>query len=180
MKYFRNGLILAVVAVALLYSNSPHSADEIAVSIAIPLLIFNCTPFLLIGLAAVFRSFGASPQADLPLPTKSPAFVNLPPREKIKTFAIVSVVVAMFVAFFASIAIFLGTFLYGYFGIPWAIYPGRELALAIFAITILPFVGVSSFIAGMRYTGRLWNSVIALTIYLKTIGPFDYWPTLPA
>jgi hypothetical protein len=179
LKFARNGAILALVMGLILFWNSPHTADEISVAIAIPLIIFNCIPFLVRGLAATIAdSIPSSPQEPLPFKTEPTIDLNALPRQRRMQIAIIAgAVVFMIVCLFAGCAIFLASFSYSYFDVAWAVIPARRLAYIMFAITAIPVAGVLGFVAGMAYTGKILDSAIALVIYLRTIRPLAHWPT---
>lgn len=176
--FSRNGLVFALIVGMVLFWNSPHSADQISVTIAVPLIIFNCIPFVLPGLSAGVRLLlPESPQKALPLNTQPVELKTLSPKERISVLITIGTVVAMIVCFFAGGAIFAASFTYRYFGVAWAVTPAQHLAYLLFGVTALPLVAVLSFVAGMAYTGRVRDSATALWIYLKTIRPLTHWPT---
>jgi hypothetical protein len=169
---------LAFGVALILFYNSPHSADEISVAIAVPLIIFNCIPFALRGLSAALSTFlPESPQKSLPLKTGPVDFKALPREKRISVLVIAGIVIFMIICFFVGCAIFVASFTYPYFGVPWAVTPARHLSYIMFETTALPVVAVLSFVAGMAYTGKIFDSALALWIYLKTIRPLTHWPT---
>ena len=178
LKFTRNGLIFAFVAGLLLFWNSPHSADQISVAIAVPLIVFNCIPFVLLGVfAALSPLLPEPPQKSLPFTIEAVDFKNVPRKQRAYSLIARWVVVFMIICFFGGCAVFVASVTYPYFGVPWATAPARQLSSIMFGITALPVVAVLSFVAGMAYTGKLRDSAIALWIYLKTIRPFTHWPT---
>ena len=172
--FFRNGLIVAFVAVLIFFWNSPHSADEISVAIAVPLIIFNCIPFVLRGLSALLPE---PPPKALTLKIEPLDFKRLPRQKRNRALMTTGSVIFMIICFFAGCAIFVASFTYPYFGISWAVLPARYLSYVMFGFTALPVVAVLSFIAGMAYTGKLRDSSTALWIYLRMIRPLTHWPT---
>ena len=168
--FFRNGLIVAFVVALLLFWDSPHSADEISVSIAVPLIIFNLVPVILHSLSPFLPQ---PPQRQLP----AVDFVTLPPTRRRNALIALTTVVLMMIFFFGGCAIFLGSFTYPYLGVDWAIGPARHIAFWMFAISALPVVAFVSFIAGMIYSGKIRDNVTALWLYLKWIRPLSHWPT---
>jgi hypothetical protein len=172
LAFFRNGLIAAFVAAILLFWNSSHSAEQITVAIVVPLIIFNCIPFFLHALAPLLPQ---PPQRNLPLPAVEPK--ALPPNRRRNALLAIGIIVSMIICLFGGAAIFLASFTYDYFGIPWATNPARDLALLLVSLSILPIVAVASFIAGMVWTGKIRDSGLALWIYIKALRPLSHWPT---
>jgi hypothetical protein len=174
LVFFRNGLTIAFVAAVVLFWDSPHSADEIAVTIAVPLIIFNCIPFFLQSLATLLPQ---PPQNNLSLAeVQLKDFKTLPGESRRNAPAIVAII-SMIICFFGSGAIFLASFTYSYFGVSWAVTPARHLSYLLFALTSLPVVAVISFVAGMVYSGKIRNSALAALVYLKALQPLSHWPT---
>jgi hypothetical protein len=175
LVFFRNGLIVTFVAALVLFWNSPHSADEISVTIAVPLIIFNCIPFVLQALSPFLPQ---PPQKDLPLPpVRAVDFRTLPAGKRRNALLVIVAIVSMIICFFGGGAIFAASFTYKYLGVSWAVTPARQLSYLMFALTSLPVVAVISFIAGMVYTGKIRNSALAALIYLKALRPLSHWPT---
>src|SRR5689334_7521112 len=106
-KFFRNGLIVAGAAVCLFFWNSTHSADEISVAVALPLIIFNCIPFLIRGVASILQSLQEPSQRELPLSYESPDIHEFPKEKRDLALAVAYTVLGTILGFFASIAIFL-------------------------------------------------------------------------
>jgi hypothetical protein len=177
LKFARNGAILALIISLILFWNSPHTADEISITIAVPLIIFNCIPFLLKGLFATIADL-IPPSPQEPLPFKPTVDLKALPRKRRISIAIIAgSVVFMIVCFFGGCAIFLASFGYPYFDVAWAVQPARHLSYVLFALTAIPVVAVLAFVAGMAYTGKILDSATALVIYLRTIRPLAHWPT---
>jgi hypothetical protein len=174
LKFTRNGLIVSFLVGLVLFWNSSHSADEISVAIAIPLIIFNCIPFVLHSLSALLPE---PPQKPLPLKIEPVDFKNLPRHRRIRALMSAGIVIFMIICLFGGCAIFIASFTYPYFGVPWAVMPARYLSYVMFGFTALPVVAVLSFIAGMAYTGKVRDSATALWIYLRAIRPLTHWPT---
>jgi len=124
LNFIRNGAIVALVAALLFFWASPHSAEEISVTIALPLIIFNCIPFVLMGIAsAVSKWFPkASPQEPLPFRSRPPVDTkDLPLKHRLVGYATLGILIVMLSSFFAGIAILLASFAYPYFDVSWAV-----------------------------------------------------------
>jgi hypothetical protein len=180
LKFTRNGAIVGLVAALLFFWNSPHTAEEISVTIALPLIIFNCTPFVLTGIASVVSMWfpKVSPQKRLSFPDKPPVNIkDLPLKQRLAGYAILGTLIVMLMCFFAGIAIFLATFAYPHFYVPWAVTPARHLAYLLVGVSVFPIVAVMSFLAGLRYSGKFRDSAIFYWISARTTHPLSYWPT---
>jgi hypothetical protein len=174
VKFLRNGAIVAAIASILLFWNSPHQAGEIATAIVVPLVIFNCIPIFLLGiLDFVSRLRPNTVQKPLPLENQRTNTNALPLKYRMAAYGIVG----MFVGFFAGIAIFLASFTYSSFGIPWAEQPARHLSYLLLGVSALPIVVAISFFAGIYYQAKFRNSGMLQWLSVKARHPFTYWPT---
>lgn len=178
LTFIRDGAILAAVVAVVLFWHSSHSADEIAVTIAIPLIIFNCIPVLFVGVSETIKMWlPKSPQEELPLPVQPIDPRTLPPRQRLIVYAGLVILVVTIVSFFGSLAILAASFTYGYFSVSWAIAPARLIALVMLLVSIVPVVAILSFVAGIHYTGRLQMSISAVVTLLMDLHPLKYWPS---
>ena len=178
-KFVRNGAIVGLVAALLFFWNSRHTAEEISVAIALPLIIFNCIPVVLAGIANIFSRHFRKPVQQEPLPFPDKPTVNikdLPLKHRLLGYAVVGTLVVMLICFLAGIAIFLASIAYPYFGVSRAALPARHLAYLVLAISVLPIVVLASFAAGLYCSGRFRDSAIFRWISSKAARPLDYWP----
>jgi hypothetical protein len=175
IKFARNGCIVAFVVAILLFRNSPHDSEEIALTILIPLVIFNCIPFIVVGIVDSVRRlrpkisqeplhFSQSP----PVQTKA-----LPLKDRFIAYALVVVILS----FFAGIAILLASFTYASFYVSWAITSAQHISYVLLGVSILPVVALLSFVAGSRYQGKLRNSGLFHWVSRRVTHPVSYWPT---
>jgi len=179
LVFTRNGTIVGFVAALLFFWGSPHSADGIAIAIALPLILFNCIPIVLLTIGALISALlPPPPQNSLQFGPQPVDIESLPFKQRMKTYFIVWTVLATFLCFFAAVALLVSSFIYPSLGLSWVSAPARKLSLLLFAVSLLPIVGTLSFVAGMNYTGKLRDSAVAMWIYLKTIHPVRHWPTI--
>lgn len=165
LAFLRNGAIVGAVASILLFWNSPHQAGEIALAIVLPLCIFNCLPFLLRGgFVTLSRLIPRTPQESLPFKPSAAETKAIPLQYRLITYALL----AMIGSFIAGLTIWLASFTYSSFDIPWAIYPARHLADALMGISVLPVVAFLSFLMGAYCHGKFrslpWVSRKIITI----------------
>ncbi len=178
--FVRNGAIVAFVPTVLLFWDSPHTAQEISVAIAVPLIIFNCIPFLFAGLVKgivviVSIWFPRNPTPELPFPTSTITSISdLPPKQQMIVRIALRVVLGMVICFFAGIAILLASLAYDSLSIPWAIAPAHYLAYLLLGISVFPIVACFSFLAGAYYAGQFRNRAGA---FARAVDPLAHWPT---
>ncbi len=176
LRFVRNGAILTLVVAVVLFWNSPHTAEEISVAIAVPLIIFNCVPFILVAvLREVSALFPKAPQESLPFQPLDIKTVSS--KQRMRAYALVGSLIFTMVCFFAGLAIFFASFTYAYLYIPWAVIPARHLSYLLLGVSILPFVALVSFLAGMHYSAGFRNSAVLHWIFAKAAHPGTYWPT---
>ena len=154
LKFIRSGAIVALVASLLLFRDSPHTASEISVAIAVPLIIFNCMPLVLMGILKA-----------------------MPRKTRLVAFGIIGILVIVIIGFFAAVSILLASFAYAALSIPWAITPARHLSYILLAISALPIIAAISFLAGI-YSRRLRDSALLRFVSVKARQPSTYWPTM--
>lgn len=177
-RFTRNGAIFGLLVALFFFWGSSHSADEIAVSIAIPLILFNCMPLILTVIARLISAILPPPrQESLPLDSPPVDIKTLPAKQRVKAYLLVWTVIAMILCFFGSLALLAASYAYPTFDIAWAAHPARILSVVLFAISVVPIVATLSFVAGMSYTGKIRDSAVAIWIYLRTIHPLRHWPT---
>lgn len=175
-KFTRNGVVVVAAVAIPLFWNSPHSADEIAVVVGTPLILFNCAPFLLSAFFSVIAKFLPKSEALPPPPTTQP-FDTLPLRRRIIVRSIIGMIIAMFVCFSAGGAVLAASFAYSALGVGWAIVPARHLAFWLLGLSILPIATITGFIIGTYYAGKVRNGVMLALITAQTQKPRSYWPT---
>jgi hypothetical protein len=175
IKFVRNGAIVALVVAILLFRNSPHDPEEIALTIVIPLVIFNCIPFILVGILDSIRRLRPQiPQQSLPLSQSPPVQTKaVPLKYRLFAYALIGTIIG----FSAGLAILLGSFAYDSFYVSWAIVPARHLSYALLGISILPIVALLSFVAGNYYQGKLRGSGLFHWVSRTVTHPLNYWPT---
>jgi hypothetical protein len=175
IKFVRNGAILAFVVAVLLFRNSPHTSDEIALTIVIPLVIFNCIPFITVAIVETVQQLRPrAPQKPLPFPQSPTVQTEAVP---LKYRLILYALIGMIVSFGAGFAILLASFAYPSFSVAWAARPARYLSYVLLGISILPIVALLSFVAGNYYQGRLRNSGSFHWFSRRVARPINYWPT---
>jgi hypothetical protein len=176
-KFTRNGVVVvSVVAIPFCWLSS-HSADEIAVVIGTPLIIFNCVPFLLSALFSITARFLPEPAEPLPPPPTTQPFNALPTRRRIIMLSMTIIIGGMFICFSAGGAILVASFAYSALDVSWAVLPARHLAFWLLAFSALPIVALVSFIIGIYYAGKMRSGVTLALISAQTRHPRTYWPT---
>jgi len=175
LKLTRNGAVIAATASVLFFLNSPHDAEAIAVAIATPLVIFNCTPVLArLLLEWLATRLSKGPQFSQPVP----AIESFPRHIRIVAYAVLGTALVMMLCFLAGISILLGTFVYPTLGASWAVEPARWLSFTLLLCSGLPILGSVCFLAGIHYSSDLLSSAAFSLISSRALrDPLKYWPT---
>lgn len=176
-KFTRNGVIVVTAVAIPFFWNSPHSADEIAVVIGTPLILFNCAPFLISAFFSVASKFLPKPTEPLPPVPEQPPFKTLPLKTQIIVLTVGGIIVGMFICFSAGGAILMASFAYPALNVGWAVLPARHLAFWLLGLSILPIVAVTGFVIGIHYAGRMRNGMTLALISAQTQKTRTYWPT---
>ena len=174
LRFARNGVVVALVASIAFFWNSPHPPEEIAVAIAVPLIIFNCIPIFFLGIADIIsRLRSKSNQKSLPFEDQRTNTTALPGKYRLAAYAIIGIIVS----FFVGIAIFLASFTYTSLDVNWAVQPARYLSFLLLGVSALPIIAASSFLSGIYYQAKFRKSGILSWLSVKVSHPFTYWPT---
>ncbi|MDO8431387.1 MAG: hypothetical protein Q7S58_03155 [Candidatus Binatus sp.] len=178
LRFVRNGAIATIVVILLFFWNSPHSAQEIAVVIALPLIIFNAFPILITGLVDIFQRFVPKTQQQsfpfTPTPVEKPTFTR---KQRIIGWFIIGTLIVMVVSFCAGISILIASSCYHSLNVAWAIIPARYVSYTLIGISILPIVAIVFLYIGLRYSAwfRDNGSFPSASALIKR--PINHWPT---
>jgi hypothetical protein len=153
--YVSTCAVAAVVGV-LLFHGSTHSADEIAVTIAMPLLVLQLTPFIL---------------------TKIPHHHGRPPATgeyaSPRVHRVVQLVVLLLTVCATGTVLAVCTLLslpvYHALGFQWAVRPASRVALLLVAVT---GIGPIGFLFGIYSAGRIHNfGTLLATAFSRRVDP---------
>jgi hypothetical protein len=173
LKFVRNGAFVGIGAGVVLFWNSAHSADEITVTIAVPLIIFNCMPVIISGVIALIAVLRPQPQQELPLQVQPTSTRAIPLKYRLLAYGII----AVFIGFLVALAIFLASLTYKFFEVPWAIHPARELSYILFALSSSGILFIVGFFAGVYTSHRFRTSAFSEWFFHKLSHPLALWPT---
>src|ERR1700691_180461 len=155
LRFARNGAIVALVASIALFWNSPHPAEEISAAIAVPLIIFNCIPIFIVGIADIISRLRPKPhQESLPFEDHRANTAALPIKYRLAGYIIITIIVG----FFVGAAILLASFTYASLNIEWAVQPARYLSFFLLGASALPIIAAVSFLSGIYYQTRFRKS----------------------
>ncbi len=177
LKFVRNGAGFALCVGAILFWRSPHPADQIVVTIAVPLIIFNCIPFVLLGMGAAVSAIAVKlfpePQQQLPLHPQKIDTLAVPLKYRLLAYTFIGALLV----FFAGIAVLLASCTYNFFAVHWAVRPARLLAYIMLAPSLLAVIFAIGFIVGVYYSSNFRNSGSIYWVSRKATRPSTYWPT---
>jgi hypothetical protein len=172
LLFLRNGAVVATTAAVPLCWYTARSADEIAVVIATPLLLYNTILFLVPAAFSSIICWFAGPAVQQP-PAASAHLNNYPLRTRVLLHAAVGSIVTVIFCFGSGVSIFVASYAYPALHVAWAVHPAHVLSEWMVGLSTLPLVALIGFLAGGHYTGRLWVALISSRI-LKLE---NYWPT---
>lgn len=179
LRFALRAIALAAVLSVIFFWNSEHSAQEIAVVVATPLIIFNCLPVLIAGVASTMFAYAReNRQGELPFASPPVDIKALGFEMRFLSYVLVGGVAVTSFAFLGSFAVYFASLLYGFLDVSWATTPARHLAYELLLIGVLPTTMLLSFLAGLVLAGRSskfsTNTVLSLTF--DTASRIRDWP----